>query len=470
MNSVKRILAMCVALIVLMMTAAAAEVPFLVHSQGWQLDNTPVEVLLKAKVEAHQPFDKDRLAMLTPITDLLSLRLVTGANEGSVAISIANEEALSLQYCGNEVQLSCMPDVTYTAQGDPMSALLGGEMVSVSGYEALHLSPDGESLLTDGKALLAQIPAAFEANGKRTKTDTNISGYGKSAYRVDYAIAAGKVEDMKETLLSICPEGWLKQIISDLTFSGKQTLRVYYTAEEKIVRIEYNGGCGPEGDLRTVKLVGRFRSDDGIEKDYLELTSPAKKGKNKNNLTFERVMETNKKGARVVNGSYKYTETKDGVTSIWNGEFDLNNAFTAASDVITGSMTFQTKLNGAERYDAITLEPVLTITGTQDEPVVEGTLSVIQKAGSKVAEQATITLALKRAEPIVWKLHDHVVDLSALEDGDRLAIQQEVAGAVATSLVRPLINLMGNDAEWFFREIPEEAVQSIIDAAASADN
>lgn len=470
MNSVKRILTCCVALIVLMMTVAAAEVPFLMHSQGWQMDNTPLEVVLKAKVEAHQPFDKDRLAMLTPITDMLSLRLVTGANEGSVGISIADEEALSLQYCGNEVQLSCMPDVTYTAQDDPLGALLGAEMVSVSGYEALHLSPDGESLLTDGKALLEQIPTAFEANGKRSKTDTNISGYGKTAYRVDYAIAAGKVADMKETLLSICPDGWLKRIINELTFSGKQTLRVYYTAQDEYVRIEYNGTCGPEGDLRTVKLVGRFRSDDEIQKDYLELTSPAKKGKNKNNLTFERVMETTKKGARSITGSYKYTVTKDNVNSIWNGDFDLKNAFTDTADIITGAMTFQSKLDGAERYDALTLEPTLTITGTQDEPVVEGTLSVIQKAGSKVAEQATITLALKRAEPIVWQFHEHVVDLSAIDDTTRQAIQQEVAGAVATSLVRPLINLMGKDAEWFFRDIPEDAVQSIVDAAASVGN
>ena len=101
-----------------------------------------------------------------------------------------------------EAQLSCMPGVTYAAQSDPMAALLGGEAASISGYEALKLSPHGESLLTDGKVLLAQIPDAFAENGKRSKTDTNISGYGKSAYRIDYTIAAGKVEAMKETLLS----------------------------------------------------------------------------------------------------------------------------------------------------------------------------------------------------------------------------------------------------------------------------
>lgn len=468
MCSVKKILAICLALLILM-TSAVAEVPFLVHSQGWQLDETPVEVVLKAAVEAHLPFDKDRLAMLTPVTDLLSLRLITGDNAGSVDVSIRDEEALSLQYSGNEVQISCVPGVTYAAQEDPMSALLGGEAAAISGYEVLHLSPKGESLLIDGKALLDQIPAAFEANGKRSKADNNISGYGKAAYRMDYTIAASKVESMKETLLSICPEGWLKEIISGLTFSEKQSLRIYYTAQDEIVRIEYNGACGPEGNLRTVKLVGRFRSDDAVEKDYLELTSPAKKGKDKNNLTFERTVETNKKGARVVKGNYKYTVIKDGVTSTWNGEFNLVNAFTDGKDVITGDAKFTTKLNGADYADAITFTPALIISGTQENPVVEGEVNIVQKAGTKVAEQAKITLALKRAEPILWAENAQVVDLSAMDEASLAAVRQEVAAAMATSLVRPLIVLMGKDAEWFFRDIPAEAVQSIIDAAA-ADN
>lgn len=469
MQSIKRLLALCLMLMILMSSAACADVPFLVHSQGWKLDGVPMEVLLKADVEAHLPFDKDRLAMLTPITDLLSLRLVTGEDEGSVTVAIGEEDALSLQYRGNEMQLSCMPHVTYTAAEDPLGALLGAEVASGGGYEALHLSPQGESLLDDGKALLAAIPAAFEEQGRKTKTDTTISGYGKSSYRIDYSIAATKVEAMQETLLSICPEGWLKEIISGLSFSGKQALRVYYTAQDEIVRIEYNGICGPEGDLRTVKLVGRFRDDEETQKDYIELTSPAKKGKDKNNLTFERVYETNKKGARVVRGTYKYTATKEGVTSTWSGEFNLSNAFTNGADVITGEATFQSKLNGAERNDAITFAPNLTISGSPDEPTVEGTLSIIQKSGSKVAEQAVISLALKRAEPIVWENRDHIVDLSAMDSDILAAVRQEAANAIATSLVRPLINRMGKDAEWFFREMPADAVQSIIDAAASAD-
>ena len=54
MYSVKRLFAVCLALLMLLMASASAEIPFLVHSQGWQMENTPVEVVLKAAVEALQ--------------------------------------------------------------------------------------------------------------------------------------------------------------------------------------------------------------------------------------------------------------------------------------------------------------------------------------------------------------------------------------------------------------------------------
>lgn len=468
MHIAKRMLVLCLSLLVLMMTTAQAEVPFMVHSVGWNWEDTPVDVLLKADVDTHMPFDEERLAMLTPITDMLSLHLVTGEDAGRVTIGMADEELLALQYRGNAVQLSCLPDCTYTAAEDPMSLLLWADTTFAGGYEALHLSPNGESLLTDGAILLEKIPEAFESYGKRSKNTLNISGYGQAAYRIDYTVAATKVEPMKETLLSICPEGWLREIISGLTFSGKQTLRVYYSADDVILRMEYNGGCGPEGDLRTVKLVYKLRHDDTVDKDYVELTSPAKKGKNKNNLTLERTVETNKKGERVIKGDFTYSVTQDNVASIWKGQFDLKNAFTASSDVLSGSAAFEYKLNGAEKYEGITLEPQLTISGTEASPVVNGTLTVTEEYAGKVTEKAVISIDLKRAEDLAWVERPIVVDLSGMDASALAAVQQDVAAVVATTLVRPLIVKMGAEAQWFFRDLPAEAIQSIIDAAAAA--
>lgn len=468
MTIIKRMLAVSLSLLILMMNAAQAELSFLVHCNGWRMDDTPVEVLLKADVDTHMPFDEDRLTMLTPITDLLSLRIVTAENAGLVAIAIAGEEKLSLQYCGNKVQLSSIPDITYTAAEDPLSMLLGADVSSDGGYEALGLAPEGESLLTDGRALLERFPVLFEANGKKTSSNTNISGIGRANYRIDYSFTKEETDELKNKLLSSCMDGWLREIIGGIVFSGEQTVRMYFSESDVLMRMEYNGSCGPEDDLRTVKLIYKMRDDDEMCKDYIELISPAKKGKNKNTLTFERTVQTNKKGARMLEGSFKYTVVDDGVTSVWSGEFDLANAFTDTSDSISGEVTLQKKLNDAEKYDVITFAPNLLISGTQEAPVISGTLGITEKYASKVTEQAVVSIDLKRADALVWTERAQTLDLSAMDAQRLAAVQQEVAASVATTLVRPLIVTMGKDAQWFFRDLPEEAIQSIIDAASTA--
>lgn len=468
LHTAKRLLALCLALLVLMMTAASAEASLLVHSNGWAWE-APVEVLLKAGVETHMPYDDDRLAMLTPITDLLSLRLVTGQDEGSVTVAIDGEDALTLQYRGNEAQLSSLPDTAYQADSDPLSMLLGTDLSGGNVYEMLGLAPEGESLLTDGQELLIAIPSAFEVYGKRTASVTTITGIGQSAYRYDFTVTAEQVEAMKETLLAICPEGWLKEILRSLTFTGKQTLRVYYTADDVLMRAEYNGGCGAADDLRTVNLVYKLRHDDVKGLDIIELTSPAKVGRNKNSLTFERVIETNRKGQQTYTASYVYTVVKDDATSIWKGDANLLNACTDTADVISGEVYIRSKRHDSKWYDTLTLNPNLTISGTEDMPVVSGILNYQEKHNGKVTEKALISMELKPAGPLAWADCSNQVDLSKLSVEELAAVQQDVAASVATALVRPLILKMGADAEWFFRELPEGAVQSIIDAAGAAN-
>ncbi len=468
MRIIKRMLALALSLLILMMNAAQAEAPFLVYSNGWNLDATPVDVLLSADVETHMPFDDDRLAMLTPIIDLISLRLTTGMDEGKVTISMKDQPLLSLQYRGNAVQLSCLPDSTYLADGDPMSALLGGDVSFDDAYGAFGLSSKGETLVQDGRILLSAFPTVFEAQGKRTKKVMNIAGFGKSEYLIDFTFTAKQLDALKEGLLANCPDGWLREIIETLTFSGKQTVRMYFAEGDVLLRMEYNGSFGPEGDLRTVKLVYKGLHDEDTDKDYIELTSPAKKGSNKNNLEFERAVETNKHGVRTMTGTFKYTATANGVTSIWNGDFALTNAFHENADVIGGEFTIQTKLNGADKYESMTISPELTVAGTADDPTITGCVTFTEKYAGKVTEQAKVSIDLKRAEALTWQETEQIFDLSAMDANDLSAVQSGAAQAIATAVILPVIVEMGPEAEYFFRDLPADAVQSIIDAATPA--
>lgn len=461
MRRFRSIIALLLALL-LCGTAAMAEVPFLRIAQDWTLEDVPLEVMLSADVKAHMPYDEDRLAMLKAVTDKLSLRLTAGENAGSVSILAGQSNALTLSYRGEETQLSCMPGVTFLSSEGAAEKLLGADTGDISLY---GIRGDAETLLDDGWVLLNALGNELEKYADRRNVKTYITDMGTARSCTDYTIPKDDAEALKETLLRLTPEGWLKEIITSLTFSGRQNLRVYRTAEEIPLRMEYNGTCGPEGNLRTVKLVWRMRRDDTAHRDEITLTSPAKSGGNKNTLEFERVIQKNKTGAIELEGSFTYTVTLDKQMTTRKGEFTLENAFTDEADVLTGSLKLQQKLPGENSFSGLQLEPQLTLSGEPDAPVISGSVLVTGLKGKNVLEQADVHIYLSRCDTPAWQESEWVIDLDQLSEEELVQLRQDAAASIATAVVKPLIILMGADAEWFFRDMPPEAVQKIIDAS-----
>ncbi len=461
MRMIRSLAALCLALM-MFCAPALAEAPFLKHSDGWNLSETPLEVTLSANVKSRMPYDDERLAMLQAVTNNLSLRLNAGPEESSVTILVGQSEALTLTERDHAVQLSTLPGRSFTSSADTMEMLLGSAPDGTSLY---GLRTDAETLLDDGWVLLTNIDEPLKAYADRRSVKTNITDMGTARSCTDYTVPKADTDALKEILLSLCPEGWLQEIIEGLTFSGKQTLRVYRTADEIPLRMEYNGVCGPEDNLRTVKLIWRMRRDDTAHRDEVTLTSPAKSGGNKNTLEFERIIKKNKAGALEMDGSFSYTVVKDKQTTVRKGEFDLKNAFNADSDVLTGSVTLQQKLPGESSYAGMTFQPDVVISGTEASPSVVGSLEIAELLGKNVLNQAQIHLSLQRGADSSWQQSDVTVDLDSLSDDELYALQQSAAASAATEIVRMLILLMQEDAEWFFRDMPPEAVQRIIDAA-----
>ncbi len=466
MRMLRRLTALCLTLLTLCF-AALADAPLLQFAKDWQLDETPVEVTLKADIQAHMPYDEDRLAMLTAITRELSLRLTAcGPQYGSVSVRAGNSNLITLTAQDGQLYLSSLPDAAFASSGDPMEALLGassGAEVSLYGVSARS-----ETLLDDGWVLMEKlIPDLMEKGfGVRKKNTTNIENMGKAGFLLNATIPAAKAGELREMLLAHCPEGWLREILGGLNFSGKQTFRIYQSAREVPLRFEYNGTCEAAGEKRTVKFVWRARRDSTAFRDDVSLTSPANSG-NRNTLTFKRVTQTSKKGVVTTEGEYAYVVKKDKQTTELAGSFELKNAATKKADVITGSATFQQMLPCEKKFTALTFEPKLTISGTQEEPLITGSLTVTEKYGKSVTEKAVISVDLKRAADPVPQEAAAVIDLDALTPEELAQVQQEAAESVTAAVIRPLILLMGPEGAWFFHEMPEESVREVVDAAGS---
>lgn len=472
MCAVRRLLAGILLCVLMTVSCAGADNSLMVFSQGWNWDEiTNVQVQLKADVKAHMPYDDDRLSTLIPLTDLMTLQLYAGKDAGSVTVSVADQPVLTLRQRGHEVQLSSMPDITFEGSDEiaAMDLLLGGQATDVNLYEMLGLAPEGETLITDGSALLQALPAALNEYGRRSESETNITGIGRAAYRYDYTIPGESAEALKTILLTHCPDGWLYEIIDSFTFSGKQTLRIYYSRNDTMLRAEYNGNCGAGEDLRKVTLIYKARHDEEMDKDIIELTAPAVSGSNKHSLRFERVMETNSKGERVVEGGYDYTVVLDKVTSQWDGEFALNNAYSVVSDVITGSVMIRSRLNDADAYHTRIIEPELVLMGSEAAPQLRGVLSITEKYSGKVTEQAQLHIDLHPSSAMAWQDTETMVHLASCTNEELDQLRMNAAASIAEALVIPLIRELGESAEWFFRDLPPETVQTMIEAAGAAD-
>lgn len=461
MRSIRQIAALLLTAVMLC-SAAVAEAPFLQHAAGWTLADTPLTASLSASVTTHMPYDDDRLAMLTPLLQNMSLRLTTGQDAGSVTIRVGSSDALTMAYFGNEVQLSSIPELTFCASADPMGKLLGGSTEIAAPF---GMRNDAETLLDNGWTLMNALLPEIEAYGNRKNVKTNITDMGLARTCTDYTIPKGDTELLKETLLRLCPEGWLREMIGGVTFSGKQTLRVYQTETGVPLRMEWNGTAGPEGNLRTVKLIWRTRRDETAHRDEVTLTSPAKTGTNKNNLEFERVISGNKAGALEMKSSFSYTVTADKQTTTRKGSFDLTNAYTEDADVITGTITLQQKLPGEDAFAGLTFTPDVTISGTEESPVMTGKLGVSGLLGKNTVEDAVLRLSIQRGEAVRWEPRENMIDLDLLSPEELAQLQADTSAGAAAAIVRPLIILLGGEADWFFRDMSPEQVDRITDAA-----
>lgn len=76
-----------------------------------------------------------------------------------------------------------------------------------------------------------------------------------------------------------------------------------------------------------------------------------------------------------------------------------------------------------------------------------------------------ISISARSAGEIKWEEWDQVVDLSGMDAAALTQLQQQFAASVATAVVRPLIMLQGSEAEWFFKDMPKESVDAVVDAA-----
>lgn len=468
-----RILCRLMALVLCLMMAgsAVAEVHFVPTVTDWDLASMPLEINVSAAVSTHMPFSDERLKQLTAITDRMALRLnwqpLGGEIQSRATLLLDGNEMISLAQQQTEeetmLQLSVLPETTYSAASAPLDMLLGqssqvANLWGLTGTEHEWLEQGYELLMNLEDALQPYLSA-------EKKVNTAIENMGRAAVCQDYSVKSSDASVLTELLSGVCPEGKLKELISSLVFSGKQTLRVYRTSEGVPLRMEYNGNCGKdESTLRDVNLVWRLRRDDTAYRDELTLKSPSLKGSNKNTITWTCAVTKGKKGVLNLDCSLDYIVVKDKVQTTLSADIDLKNEVSGEDSQITGEVEIKQKIDDDSSVRLV-LEPELNIHGTAGSPFVDGTVNVKGMLGNNTTEEAKLTISLARTGYSSWEMRENTVDLTQMDEAELNAAKQEVSQAVSAKVIRELIRTMGAEATYLFQDLPEETVQRLIDAA-----
>ena len=456
----------------LTLTASAlAEVAFVPELHGWMLDGIPLELTISAEVEAYAPFDENRLPQLTSLMRHLSLRLtrqpLLDETQSTIDLLVDGEAALgiALQQAGQRTlaQLSALPAVTY-AGADPLAALLG---TSPEPMTLLGLDGSEAAWVREGYELVIALESALEPYmTSESKVRTDLKDIGTARLKQDYTVSKTDAPDLTALIAGACPEGRLKALASQLVFSGKQTLRVYWDENHLPLRLEWNGNCGLDADhLRTVSLIWRMRRDNKAYRDEITLKTPPLRGTDRNTLTWNFAIVPNKSGQMVLTYDLSYTRNMDKQKTIWSGSGKLTATAMDGGTTVKGEATLSRQLPGEDNAVTYAFEPNLMFSGDGNAPSVFGELTVSSMNGKKVLSRARLLVELLRTDYTAWRMRESTVELDALDEASLAALRQQAQGAISSTLLRKLLRLPLEDLDYLLKDLPEESIQAIINAA-----
>lgn len=459
--------ALCWLLVCLcLVTGASAEIQLVPQAAQWDV-SLPMEITLSADVKTHMPFDENRCAQLNALLKHVSLRLNTSPDDegdlSRLAVLVDGYKALQVLQKGEngaaQVQLSWLPEVTFTGGEDLLQVLLGQEesTIGLCGF-------DGEETLwlDDGAEMMAAIGTSLEEFGKAASIKTAIKNMGTARKKITYTIPKAQTDVLAQAIANHCPEGTLKAFLTGLTYSGQQKLILWLTGEGEVIRAEYAGKCGvDESNLRQVSLKWRMRRDDTVVRDDLTLKTPAVKGNDYNTVTVIRDLSQEKKNT--INYTLDFSETVrvDKKKTSRSAEVELTSKTEGEGNRLNGSLTVKQQLPGEDTTTSMLIQPDLFVGNESGTPLVSGVVNVQELQGKAVLEDADVHVQVGAGTLMEWQETESVQSVADLNETERNSLMENMAA----DLVPHLVLLPQEDTLYLSADLPEDVWQRIVEAA-----
>ena len=282
----------------------------------------------------------------------------------------------------------------------------------------------------------------------------NFRGYGKGVRQTTIALSAQYVsEHFPAVIADLAETEESRAFINRLLFSGPQKILLLYDENDRLLRIRYDGEAGFAAEsMRNVSVLWRCLRTETEKKDNLTLKTPAKKGGDRYNLTYEREILLPEDAAHTIAWDLQI-DRKD-------GQVRKKDAFTAelssGSGLLNGKIVYSDRQEGTE--EKLTIVPSLT---KENDSEYKGTIEITNNSGKIVTSCFTARVAIRPGN--VLSVPPYVNEYTAgTQDPDADPAENPVREWINSILVRKMLALPPEDLVFFSMDIPADTWNSLV--------
>ena len=308
-------------------------------------------------------------------------------------------------------------------------------------------------LLDELYPVFEKIPEAFSEYVRIAGVSLSFKGYGKGVRKVTVPIPESYVtEHFPAAIANLSDTDTGKRWIEKLVFRGSQKIILLYDAAGKLLRVNYDGIVGlAEDSLRKVSVVWRSVRDGETKKDHITLKTPALKGNDRYNLTYEREINRNGSSDDSIQWSMQI-DMKDGENK---RKITFSGDLATKDGLFGGSAVFTEKQENDERR--ITIVPELR---KENGSEYLGTIEITNYSGKIVLSSIVTDIHVSPGR-----------ELSPPNAGTIKTKEQKTGNESHTDqlqdclnhiLIRRLMVLPPEDIEFLSLDIPDEVWDSLM--------
>ena len=286
---------------------------------------------------------------------------------------------------------------------------------------------------------------SFPELAGRTSATLNFSGFGKSASRMTIQFSSDYVsEHFPDALADLCENQSTRDDLKKLKFQGSQKIVLLFDQNNNVLRVNYDGTVGmSEDEMRRISLVWKcLRSEEHI-KDSLTIKTPAVKGYNRDNISYDRELDLSDPENRKMKWDYQLDQKKEKDRTKIRYTGDLTSEGTNS----TGKISYNVKGSSIPEHSIIITEALCE----EKEAEYTGTLEITNKTGKIVTSSVMSGFSIGESyQPDTQKKEQTGSQIIKIT-GDK-GIPEEAIRA----LIQKMMTLPDEDTEFLRKDIPDE--------------